>query len=75
MPRHILPALLAVLLAGCAGFPTIDQERQSVSSGFIGCAPADIAISDNAQYTWIATCKSVKFMCTAAPNASCGKAL
>jgi hypothetical protein len=71
----LIGALPASWLAGCASFPTIDQERQSVSSGFVGCEPADISISNGAQYTWTATCKGVRFMCTAVPNASCVKAL
>lgn len=67
--------LFAGLLAGCAGMPTIDEERQVASSGFIGCAPAEIAVSDHQRYTWTATCRGKVFYCTAAPSATCTERL
>jgi len=67
----LFPVLLAV--NGCAGMPTLEQERQSVSSGLIGCSPPEITISEQTAYTWTATCSGQVFHCTVAPAAACAK--
>jgi hypothetical protein len=67
-----IPALaLSALLGACATFPTIDQIRQDASSGHVGCRPSEVAISENQQYTWVATCKGKAFQCTGAPDMAC----
>ena len=66
--------LLALSLAGCGSFPTIGQERQTAASGFVGCAPADIAVSAHERYTWTATCKGKTYFCTVAPALACSAA-
>jgi hypothetical protein len=71
MKSAIFAAILAVLLAGCAGMPTITGERQQVSSAHIGCAPAEIGIVNTGAATWEATCKAKVFYCTVAPSAAC----
>jgi hypothetical protein len=64
------------LLAACAGsFPTIDEERQSASSGLIGCPPKAITVSDHQRYTWTAQCAGRTFYCTAAPALACTPAM
>ncbi|MFM5679042.1 hypothetical protein ACET57_18785 [Aeromonas veronii] len=68
-----LSALFIILcVSGCT---TISEERQTVSSGQIGCAPKDIQVSDNQQYTWVATCKNKKFICTVAAQVACKEAI
>ena len=67
-------ALSVLALAGCGCFPTIDQERQTAASGFVGCAPGDIGISAHAQYTWTATCKGRTYYCTVSPALACSAA-
>jgi uncharacterized protein YceK len=64
---------VSLLLSGCASmFATATQERQSVSSGFIGCAPSEIEIIHTGDYTWTAICKGRKFYCNVGgPSASC----
>lgn len=61
----------ASLLAGCAGFASITQERQEVTSAYIGCAPAEISIVNTGNSTWEATCKAKTFYCTVSPSAAC----
>ena len=67
-------ALSVLALAGCGSFPTIDQERQTAASGFVGCAPADIAVSANERYTWTASCKGKTYFCTVSPALACSAA-
>lgn len=74
MKRIFSAAAIAVVLTGCAGMQTIEQERQGVSSGFTGCAPQEISISDQAQYTWAAVCKGKTYRCTVSPSAACAPA-
>jgi hypothetical protein len=69
--KTIATMIFASALTGCAGFPTIEEERQDASSGFIGCAPAEIQINEQARNTWAATCKARVFQCTVAPSLSC----
>lgn len=70
-----LLCIAALSLAGCSSFQTIEQERQIAASGLIGCEPAAIGISDNARYTWTATCRGKVFQCTVAPHAACSPRL
>jgi hypothetical protein len=66
-----LSAALSVFLAGCAPTQTLTQGRQEVSSGRIGCSPADIKITDTGDRTWIAQCREKVFYCTAGSSGSC----
>ena len=70
--KVLILILATIFSVGCT---TISQERQIASSGQIGCAPNEIQITDNQQYTWISTCKQKKFYCTVAPELSCKEAL
>lgn len=72
---RIVFALAVVALSGCAGMPTIDDERRTVSSGLIGCAPSEIAVSDHQRLTWTAVCKGRTFHCLAGPTAACTERL
>lgn len=69
--KTITSAIILALLAGCAGMPTITEERQVASSGHIGCAPQEISIVNTGRYTWEATCKAKTFYCTVSPSAMC----
>jgi len=71
--RPLLP-VIALLLSACGSFPTIEQERQTASSGFVGCAPDEIAISAQARYTWTATCRGRVHYCTVSPALACSAA-
>jgi len=65
---------LALSLTGCGSLPTIDQERQTAASGFVGCAPAAIAVSAHQRYTWTASCKGKTYFCTVSPALACSAA-
>ena len=68
--RISLCAILFMLLSGCAG--TIIEQRQRVSSGYVGCAPDEIQIINTSGYTWTAICKGKRFFCNVGgPSASC----
>lgn len=72
--KHLLVMAVAVfVLAGCAGVGEriVSDERRSISSGFIGCSPTEIAIVNTGNTTWTATCKGKVFYCTATPTAAC----
>lgn len=71
MKSVTLAGALCVILVGCAGMPTLSDERQQVSSAHIGCAPAEISIVNTGAATWEATCKAKVFYCTVAPSAAC----
>lgn len=71
MKVAIFAAVLYGLLAGCAGMPTLSNERQQISSAHIGCSPAEIGIVNTGAATWEATCKAKVFYCTVAPSAAC----
>ena len=73
MIRRFL-ALSVLALVGCGSFPTIDQERQTAASGFVGCPPTEIAISANERYTWTAQCRGRTFYCTVSPALACSAA-
>lgn len=79
--KFIVGALgLTVILAGCAnlreeGARMAIEERSKVSSGYIGCPPGDITISDQTSTTWTATCRGHVFYCTVSPSASCKASL
>ena len=72
-------ALALSLLAATAGctsqYSDINLNRARASSGLVGCAPAEIAISDNEVLTWTATCKDQKFFCKTGDGTACKKEL
>ena len=66
----ILCSLVLGLLSGCVG--TIVEQRQRVSSGFVGCPPDEIQIISTGNYTWTAVCKDKRWFCNVGgPSASC----
>ena len=59
-----LMAATLVTISGCSTTAGLKQ----VSSGRVGCMPAEVEISNNEQsmmgQTWVATCKGKKFTCS-----------
>jgi hypothetical protein len=71
-----LTILAAAALSGCAGLQQqLVDERKTVSSGFIGCPPAEIAISDGQSLTWTAQCRGKTFYCVVGNGTSCKAAI
>jgi hypothetical protein len=62
---------VAVVISGCGSFPTISEIRRDASSGYVGCAPRDVDISDNESVTWTATCRGKQFYCSATAALAC----
>jgi hypothetical protein len=59
-------ALIAVgLLAGLPLGACYTAARRDASSGHVGCAPADITISNEGGQTWDATCNGTLWHCSA----------
>lgn len=60
--RTLILALCAAALSSCA-----TPQFRSISSGEIGCAPTDIAITNESigatVHTWDASCKGRTFHC------------
>lgn len=68
--------LAALALTGCAQLQQqAISERQTVSSGFIGCPPAEIAISQQQSLTWTAQCRGKTFYCVVGNGTSCKAAI
>lgn len=64
----------AVLTTGCASVESLAGARKNASSGQVGCAPAEVTLSDEKANTWTASCRGRVFYCTAMPTASCKEA-
>lgn len=65
-----------LLLSGCAQLQQeLIDNRKNASSGQIGCAPADIQISDGGKLTWTAICRGKVFYCTTGDGTSCKAAI
>lgn len=76
--RLMVIALFSLPLAACAAS---SADMAAVSSGQVGCAAADIAVSDAhtgvATSTWTASCKGKSYYCSASDTlkgASCKSA-
>lgn len=73
--RAALAALALASLAGCASY----GSREALTSGLVGCAPAELKVSDGDRgwntVTWTAQCRGETFYCTRAGSTTCTKAL
>lgn len=76
MRTTALAICLLAMVTGCTPeMLDINLHRAQASSGLIGCAPAEITISDNKKLNWTATCKDQKFFCQAGDGTACTKEL
>ena len=67
--------IATVALCGCSTmYPGISDGRQIVSSGAVGCPPAEVVISNSGQHSWTATCRGQVFHCSATPDVRCAAA-
>lgn len=73
MMKTILAA--CIFLSGCAGFPTADQLRSEVSSGYVGCPANEIHVSDHTSLTWTAECRGKVFYCRTGDGTACTASL
>ena len=68
-------ALVVALLAGCSTY----GSREALSSGLVGCPPAEVKVIDGDRgtntVTWTAQCRGETFFCTRAGATTCTKAL
>lgn len=55
--------------------PGVTNGRQIVSAGFVGCAAAEIAISQETRYSWAAACRGRTFYCSVTGDTVCREAL
>lgn len=75
MKKIIIIAIISMFFCSC--FRTIQQERQMVSSAFIGCPAQEITILDDGQgtilgsWSWIAVYKGRKWQCFAGQTIVC----
>lgn len=65
MRKRLAALALLSVLAGCAASPV---QLQSVSSGHVGCSPAEIAIEGYqlgvSTSSWTAKCKDQQYYCS-----------
>lgn len=73
--KSILSVVFLLVIAGCAGMPTISQLRAEASSGRVGCPANEIAISNNERLTWTASCRDKVFYCSTGDGTDCREGL
>ena len=60
--KKLLAVLLCLGLCGCA--TGVNPEFAQVSSGLVGCPPADIQVSNITGNSWTAVCKGTTYYCS-----------
>lgn len=57
-------ALLWLPVSGCVSM--LREARQDASSGFLGCPPREIVLTDERGATWTASCRGKRHYCSSA---------